>query len=52
MVRLESEECVVRDGGECIVKVGVCGESWEGVVWWEWMVREWRLCGERVESLR
>lgn len=40
MVRLESEECVVRDGGECIVKVGVCGESWECVVWWE---RVW--CG-------
>lgn len=28
------------------MKVGVCGESWECVVWWEWMVREWRVCGE------
>lgn len=24
----------------------VSGESWECVVWWEWMVREWRVCGE------
>lgn len=35
---LESMECMVRVCGErveCIVKVGVCGESWECVVWLE-----------------
>lgn len=58
---LESMECMVRVCGErveCIVKVGVCGESWECVVWLESVWCGWRVCGvvgvdgERVESLR